>query len=102
MSKLQNENFVNMKPLDDAYIRLLDHFIGSELSLSPFQVSRINCPVLKSDNLQYDTLVRWFPGTNDSSTRHVQVLFFFHNFLQNSFQKLFQFFSIFLFTNLQK
>ena len=32
---------------------------------------------LKSDNLQYNTLVRWISGTNDSSTKH----YFFHNFL---------------------
>ena len=25
--------------------------------------------LLKSDNLQYDTLVRWFGGTNDSETK---------------------------------
>ena len=33
----------------------------------------------KSDNLQYNTLVRWFAGTNDSSTKcpMFQVLFFF-------------------------
>ena len=47
LKKLQNENFVHMKPLDDAYIRLLDHFLGSELCLSPFQVSGITCPVFK-------------------------------------------------------
>ena len=46
--------------------------------------------VVKSDNLQYNTLVRWFAGTNDSSSKY-----FFHNFLQNSLQKLFQL--IFLF-----
>ena len=34
-------------------------------------------------------IIRWFPGTNDSSTKHLmfQVLFIFHNFLQNSLQK---------------
>ena len=38
-------------------------------------------------------IIRWFPGTNDSSTKHLmfQVLFIFHNFLQNSLQKSFQF-----------
>ena len=48
---------------------------------------------LKSDNLQYNTLGRWIAGTNDSSTKRLmfQVLFFLHNFLQNSLQKLFQF-----------
>ena len=52
---------------------------------------------LKSDNLQYNPLVRWYAGTNDSSTKCLmfQVLFFFHNFLQKSLQKSFQF--IFLF-----
>ena len=48
---------------------------------------------LKSNNLQYNMLVRWFAGTNDLSTKRLmfQVLSFFHNFLQNSLQKLFQF-----------
>ena len=49
--------------------------------------------LLKSDNLQYNTLVCWFAGTNDSSTKCpiFQVLyFFFHNFSKNSLQKLFQ------------
>ena len=41
-----------MKPLDDAYIRLLDHFLGSEICLSPFQVSRITCPVF-STNIKF-------------------------------------------------
>ena len=39
---------------------------------------------VKSDNLQYNMLVRWADGTNDSLTKHLtfQVFFFFHNFLQ--------------------
>ena len=39
--------------------------------------------VLKSDNLQYNTLVCWAYGTNDSSTKRLlfQALFFFHNLL---------------------
>jgi hypothetical protein len=47
----------------------------------------------KSDNLQYNMLVRWVAGTNDSSTKRLmfQVLFFFQNFLQNSLKELFQF-----------
>ena len=50
--------------------------------------------LLKSVNLQYDRLVRWDDGTNNSSTKHLmlQVLFFFHKILQNSLQKPFQFF----------
>ena len=55
---------------------------------------------MKSYNLQYDALVRWFAGTNVSWTKGpmFQVLFFFHNFMQNYLQKLFQF----LFFILQK
>ena len=51
----------------------------------------------KSVNLQYNTLGCLDDGTNESPTKPLmfQVLFFFHNFLQNSLQKLFQF--IFLF-----
>ena len=35
--------------------------------------------LLKSDNLQYDTLGRWVDWPNDSLTKHLmfQVLFFF-------------------------
>jgi hypothetical protein len=40
---------------------------------------------LKSVNLQYNTLVRWANGTNDSSTA-----FHVHKILQNSLQKPFQ------------
>jgi hypothetical protein len=37
-------------------------------------------------------LVPWVAGTNDSSTKHLMFqVFFFHNFLQNSLQKWFQF-----------
>ena len=57
---------------------------------------------LKSHNLQYNTLVCWVAGTKDSSTKGLmfQVLFVFHNFLQNPFQKLFQF--IFYFSIIKK
>ena len=49
--------------------------------------------LLKSVNLQYNTLGRLDVGTNESSTKRLmfQELFFFHDFLQNSFQKSFQF-----------
>ena len=49
--------------------------------------------VQKSDNRQYNTLICWFTGTNYLSTKGLmfQVLFFIHNFMQNSLQKLFQF-----------
>ena len=52
---------------------------------------------LKSVNLQYITLACLDDGTNKSSTKHLmfQVIFFFHDFLQNSLQKSFHF--IFLF-----
>ena len=47
----------------------------------------------------------WVTGTNDSSTKHLmfQVSFFFHNFLQNSLQILFQFILLFFykFTNIK-
>ena len=55
----------------------------------------------KSDNLQYNTLVCWVAGTNDSSTKRLmfQVLFFSHNFLQNSLQKSFEFIFLFFYIN---
>jgi hypothetical protein len=51
---------------------------------------------IKSVNLQYNTLGRLDDGTNESSTKRMMFqVFFFHDFLQNSLQKSFQF--IFLF-----
>ena len=49
--------------------------------------------VIKSINLQYNTLVHWANGTNVSSTKHLmlQVFFFSHKILQSSLQKSFQF-----------
>ena len=44
----------------------------------------------KSDNLQYNTLGRWDKRLID------QVFFFFHNFLQNTLQKSFQFIFFFI------
>ena len=68
---------------------------------------RMSCKQLKSDNLQYNTLGRWVTGTNDSSTKHLmfQVLFFFHNFLQNSLENSFQYiflFFLYKFTKIKK
>ena len=61
-------------------------------------VRAFHCKLTKNPTIrQYNTLLCWFTGTNDSSTKRLmfQVLFFFHDFLQNSLQKWFQF--IFLF-----
>ena len=58
------------------YTRFLPKPARKESNLS-------NVPKLKSDNLQYNTLVRWADGTNDSSTKRLTFqVFFFHNFLQ--------------------
>ena len=53
----------------------------------------LQCSIQESDNLQYNTLFCWFAGTNESFTMCLvfQVLFIFHNFLQNYLQKSFQF-----------
>merc|ERR1712016_26656 len=55
----------------------------------------------KSVNLQYNTLGRLDDGTNESSTKRLmfQLLFFFHDFLQNSLQKYFQSICLFLLKN---
>ena len=52
----------------------------------------------KSVNLQYNMLGPLDDETNESSTKRLmfQVLFFFHDFLQNSLQKSFQFIFLFL------
>ena len=62
-------------------------------SISQFILSKLT--KLKSDNLQYNTLVCWADGTNDSSTKHLtfQVLFS-NNFLWYS--KLFIFIFVIL------
>ena len=49
---------------------------------------------IKSDNLQYNTLGRWDDRLIDQAS-DVTSIIFFHDFLQNSLQKSFQF--IFLF-----
>jgi hypothetical protein len=56
-------------------------------------LKRVQDRKLKSVNLQYNTLGSWVNGPNDSATKRLvfQVLLFFHNFLQNSLQKSFQF-----------
>ena len=50
-------------------------------------------PNIKSNNVQYNMRGHWVAGTNDSSINCLmfQVLFFSHDFLQNSLQKSFQF-----------
>ena len=50
--------------------------------------------IQKSDNLQYNTLVRWFSGTKDSSSKCLkfQVLFFFMIFCKNCFNSFSYFF----------
>ena len=57
--------------------------------------------IQKSDNLQFDMLVRWVAGTNDSSAKRLmfQVLLFFHNFFQKSFQFIFS--SFYKFTKIK-
>ena len=65
----------------------------SLLGLAIYKIS----PYLKSVNLQYNTLGRWNDETNESLTMRLmfQVLFFFHDFLQNTLQKAFQFILLF-------
>ena len=55
--------------------------------------------ILKSVNLEYNTLVRWADGTNVLSTKRLMfhVSYFFHNILENSLQKAFQLFFFFIF-----
>ena len=59
-------------------------------------------PVLdyKYDNLQYDMLVRWDKWLDDQLSNVPSI--FFHDFLQNSLQKSFQFIFLFFFIKLQK
>ena len=68
--------------------------IPSNRRHSPLQrIHESSTTYMKSVNLQYNTLGRMDDGKNESSTKCLmfQVFIFFHNFLQNSFQKSFQF-----------
>jgi hypothetical protein len=53
--------------------------------------------LLKSVNLQYNTLGHLDDGTNEESNKLLmfQVLFIFHDFFQNFLQKYFQFILLF-------
>ena len=51
---------------------------------------------LKSVNLQYNQLVLWADGTNNSSTKHVPSIIF-HKILQKYLQKPLQFIFLFLY-----
>ena len=55
---------------------------------------RLQYIYLKSDNLQYNMLGRWYNCLIDQLS-NVPIIIFFYNFLQNSLQKSFHF--IFLF-----
>ena len=51
--------------------------------------------IQKSVNLQYNKLVCWADGTNNSSTKHYRFQeFFFHKSLHNSLEKPFFFYKI--------
>ena len=53
--------------------------------------------ILKSVNLEYNTLVRWADGTNVLSTKCLMFqVFFSHKILQNSLQKAFRLILLFL------
>ena len=71
---------------------------ASKIYFSCFVESNKFWNVKKSVNLQYITLGCLDDGTNESSTKRLMFqVFFFHDFLQNSLQKSFQFiFTFFL------
>ena len=74
----------NYQPSSDA----LHNFAASSklAKLWLFKIFWMN----KSDNIQYNTLVRWDKWLVDQAF-DVPSIIFFHNFLQNSLQKSFQF-----------
>ena len=74
----------------DVFRKTEDHFEVLKMSKSLLDQKLW---YLKSVNIWYITLGHWDDGTNESSTKCVmfQVLFFFHDFLQNALQKAFQF-----------
>ena len=82
------KNYLKLWKITFVLISTLIWFVKKMLSV-PYLYKCI----MKSVNLQYNTLVRWADGTNNLSTKCLmfQVLFFFHKILQNSLQKPFQF-----------
>ena len=54
-----------------------------------------NSKVLKSVNLQYDTMGQWAKGLGNQAS-DVPSMNFFHNFLQNSLHKSLHFFNFFI------
>ena len=63
--------------------------------------------LMTSWNLTIYNIIHWLAATNDLSTKRLmfQVLFFFHDFLQNSLQKWFQcifYFFLWIFTKKPK
>ena len=75
--------------------------LGKEAVRTFMHLTVILRTLIKSGNLQYNTLVCWFAGTNDSATKSLtlQVLLFFHNFLQNCF--ILFFYSFYEFTKIK-
>jgi hypothetical protein len=71
-------------------------FVPGTLSIHKMQNFPVRILVLKSVNLEYNKLVCLFVGTNDAATKRLMFqAFFFHNFLQNVLEKLFQFISLY-------
>ena len=81
-------------------VEILQNFVGNDVAASSQTSPTHTCHVKalvgfkdsKSVNLEYNTLVCWADGKNDSWTKDLmfQVLFF-HKILQNSSQKPFHF-----------
>jgi hypothetical protein len=63
---------------DSCLYKELEEYTSSlTIALQFRQLRLANATELKSDNLQYNTLVRWFAGTNDLLTKRLmfQALF---------------------------
>ena len=84
--KTKNSSLKRYIILNLTFILITDVFVRSAQRWNlrvfyPFYLQQ--CSGFKSDNLQYNRLVRWFARTNDLSTKHLmfQVLFFSSKFL---------------------
>ena len=78
-----------------------NRFLALNHSVNNNAINIYHCQIfrnLKFDNLQYNMLVRWVPGTNDSSTKGCSI--FFSEFFAKFFAKIFSIF-FFKFTKMK-
>ena len=91
-----NENVINTYDNSETKLCQFLWVMKSELVITENDMDQLkNKQLQKSVNLQYNKLVCWADGTNNSSTKHYRFQeFFFHKSLHNSLEKPFFFYKI--------